>query len=583
MLRYIIGISVITCGLLIMRRIMAGKISRRLQYALWLLVPLYMIIAPFFSIEITVPAKEIIVNEQVEVTTLPTGNSDLEPVPLDVSDESNNVTNIEKPVVTRTINWPATLRNIAGLVSLIIIGGVAVYNLGFVIYCRRKRTFVEVDPISNLKVYKLNHSSSPFLMGREIYISDSLSSHEMARYAICHEYCHFRHGDPLWTTVRFLVLALNWYNPLVWYAFMVVEQDCELACDEEVLVFVGEDKNIEYGKVLLTLLADKSLGKRDFYLTTAMNGRSKKFMKDRITNIKVTHKQSLAPVAVTLIAAVLMAGCSLVEFNEETTALDAPSSAESEVDAITSETSEVTDDSMPETSTTNVAYEGTDGMITSMEIPPLGELEDGYYTVTMTPINVTTDDGQDTATFMPWVQYAVTQEYIDNLQEWDIIDLSECDGEFSDLDQVVTELRHNEDEPFRQLGTDYTGEMLVANSSYGLYFFKVADSDIWHLMSFNRSPIHASTSWMRLPLSDDLVIYDGASMLFFGNQNGEMTPEEITAYREFTDTTYSEGSLESIRDFFAFNGDEVGFFGYDYTVIRVVDNEITEVYFWYKA
>ena len=50
MLRYIIGVSVLAAAIMIVRKLADGKILKKHQYAIWLLIPVYMILSPFISI-----------------------------------------------------------------------------------------------------------------------------------------------------------------------------------------------------------------------------------------------------------------------------------------------------------------------------------------------------------------------------------------------------------------------------------------------------------------------------------------------------------------------------------------------------
>ena len=54
MLRYITGVSLITIVLLIVRCLAKGRMLNRHRYALWLLIPIYMLVAPFLKINVTV-------------------------------------------------------------------------------------------------------------------------------------------------------------------------------------------------------------------------------------------------------------------------------------------------------------------------------------------------------------------------------------------------------------------------------------------------------------------------------------------------------------------------------------------------
>ena len=235
MLRYIIGISLIISTIILIRHFGDRKINKRFQYALWVLVPIYMLVFPFISFGIELPEKTPVVKEQTAVSDK--GEqiiiSAIDPVPLDKAATYDSIT------PKREIDWPSTLRNFSILISMFILICLTIYNAGFILYVRKKRVFFENDPISNLSVYIFNHAGSPFLLGNKIYIKDTEYDKESYRYVICHEYCHYKQGDPIWLIVRYMVLVINWYNPLVWFAFFLSEQDCELACDEAVIHMIG--------------------------------------------------------------------------------------------------------------------------------------------------------------------------------------------------------------------------------------------------------------------------------------------------------------------------------------------------------
>ena len=54
MLRYIMGISLITIGILIVRALSNGKVLKRHQYAFWIVIPVFMLLSPFIKISIPV-------------------------------------------------------------------------------------------------------------------------------------------------------------------------------------------------------------------------------------------------------------------------------------------------------------------------------------------------------------------------------------------------------------------------------------------------------------------------------------------------------------------------------------------------
>jgi len=49
--------------------------------------------------------------------------------------------------------------------------------------------------------------------------------------ALSHELVHHRRGDLIWNSAGLVVLALNWFNPIAYFAFRAFRADQELACD----------------------------------------------------------------------------------------------------------------------------------------------------------------------------------------------------------------------------------------------------------------------------------------------------------------------------------------------------------------
>lgn len=72
---------------------------------------------------------------------------------------------------------------------------------------------------------------------------------------LLHEQTHIRRGDNLWRMLAFVIVALHWFNPVVWIFLKLFLTDLELACDEGVLVKLGPGRRKEYA---LSLLDSKS-------------------------------------------------------------------------------------------------------------------------------------------------------------------------------------------------------------------------------------------------------------------------------------------------------------------------------------
>ncbi|HEX8194309.1 MAG TPA: M56 family metallopeptidase [Allosphingosinicella sp.] len=71
------------------------------------------------------------------------------------------------------------------------------------------------------------------------------------RLAAEHEYVHHRRGDIWWNLAALLVLALNWFNPLAWVAFVAFRADQELACDAAVAARAAPGERADYARALV--------------------------------------------------------------------------------------------------------------------------------------------------------------------------------------------------------------------------------------------------------------------------------------------------------------------------------------------
>lgn len=90
-------------------------------------------------------------------------------------------------------------------------------------------------------VWQSDRISTPFLMGLihpKIYIPTGTDP-ETTRYVLAHERVHLSRGDHWIKLLAFLILTVHWFNPLCWLAFLLMNRDMELSCDERVLAEHG--------------------------------------------------------------------------------------------------------------------------------------------------------------------------------------------------------------------------------------------------------------------------------------------------------------------------------------------------------
>lgn len=168
---------------------------------------------------------------------------------------------------------------------------------------RRNRLplWVSGDLQRQLPVYVTDEISTPCMYGLlrpAIYITAQTAKNpQVLDMVLRHEQTHYRHGDHIWSVVRMLCLCLHWYNPLVWAAVRLSRQDGELACDEGVLRQMGEENRRIYGEALLILSTEhKTTLRSSLNLATSMSG-TKKQLKERLS-VLVTRPRMAAGTAV---------------------------------------------------------------------------------------------------------------------------------------------------------------------------------------------------------------------------------------------------------------------------------------------
>ena len=68
-----------------------------------------------------------------------------------------------------------------------------------------------------------------------------------------HELLHLRRGDLWLHALLWTLLAIHWFNPVLWLAFFRVRMDREAACDADVLRDATPEHRVAYGHALLKL------------------------------------------------------------------------------------------------------------------------------------------------------------------------------------------------------------------------------------------------------------------------------------------------------------------------------------------
>lgn len=148
---------------------------------------------------------------------------------------------------------------------------------------------------------------SPFVVGLirpRIYLPCNLSEKEQ-EYIILHEKHHTKRLDHVMKALAFIALAIHWFNPLVWVAFILAGKDMEMSCDEAVIRKVGSHVRADYSASLLTL----ATGRRIIAGTPLAFGEGD--TKGRIHNLAKWKKPARWIVILSVVLCLILAVCLL--------------------------------------------------------------------------------------------------------------------------------------------------------------------------------------------------------------------------------------------------------------------------------
>ncbi|MDE7333928.1 MAG: hypothetical protein K2O16_17235 [Lachnospiraceae bacterium] len=325
----IIRSGTVVLGILLIRRLAMGKITRKLQYFIWIILPVTLLVSSHFSIPVTLPFSAAslgnVLIKKWDVTQAPvstygnenawhniflpdTAKDNFANAEWDIEKENSHLQtgSLQNNRSLQASIWKAIKYSITCLLIAFYMGS----NLKFALQLRKRRHFLKVDGETSLAIYLLADCCSPFLFGKGVYLHPEMTKNAVSmRYMILHEYCHLKQGDLLWNIVKYCFCAAYWFNPFIWLAVYFINRDCELACDEAVISMIGFDRRQEYGMTLLELMREKNR-KRNFTIEPFMKGK-KSMMKERILFLsKPFHKNQPAALCV-LAGALLLTGYSL--------------------------------------------------------------------------------------------------------------------------------------------------------------------------------------------------------------------------------------------------------------------------------
>ena len=159
------------------------------------------------------------------------------------------------------------------------------------------------------RTFQCERITVPFVFGffrPAIYLPADIDS-RISYYVIRHEQAHIRRGDQWWKLLGFLLLAVYWFHPLIWAAYLLLCRDIELACDEKAIRGMSREQLADYSQALLSFSVKR---KREFEVPPAFGGLQ---IKKRIQHILNYRKPALGIVAAAVVICAVLAVCFLTD------------------------------------------------------------------------------------------------------------------------------------------------------------------------------------------------------------------------------------------------------------------------------
>ena len=133
-----------------------------------------------------------------------------------------------------------------------LVGMAAVLGWAAASYLRLRRQVAASIRVGK-QVYLCDDISSPFILGifrPRVYLPSGLEG-ETLQSVLRHEGAHLRRRDHWWKPLGHLLVAVYWFHPLIWAAYVLLCRDIELACDERVVRDMTREDRAAYSQALL--------------------------------------------------------------------------------------------------------------------------------------------------------------------------------------------------------------------------------------------------------------------------------------------------------------------------------------------
>jgi len=236
----------------------------------------------------------------------------------EISTGIGSVDTVINPIITQTFAPnPATSANplqilipVAGILWLTGIAAMLLYTAVSYFLLRRR---VATAVLFRNNIYQSENVDSPFVLGiikPKIYLPFQMDGKNL-EHVIAHEESHIRRKDHWWKPFGFVLLALHWFNPLMWLGYILLCRDIELACDEKVIKEMDNENRADYTQALVAC----SVNRRSIAACPLAFGEVG--VKERVKSVMNYKKPAFWIILAAVITCVAVAVCFLTNPKEE--------------------------------------------------------------------------------------------------------------------------------------------------------------------------------------------------------------------------------------------------------------------------
>ena len=225
----------------------------------------------------------------------------------------------DSKIDTKPITDEQSQTNVLDILAYIWLGVSFIMLTYYVLsYIRLKRRLLNAVPISLFdyklsadcrKVYISENIRTPFVLGvfnPKTYIPNGLDE-ETLGFVLSHEKRHIKRGDNVWKPLGLTILALHWFNPLVWISYYLFVKDVEAACDEAVIKDKTKEEIKGYAMALLTC----SISQNNPFLCSLAFGEIS--VKKRVKDIAEYRKPKLRAIISLILVCVLISASTMTD------------------------------------------------------------------------------------------------------------------------------------------------------------------------------------------------------------------------------------------------------------------------------